>query len=190
MPFTAQQHTTPESFIWRAHVGLGPLTLFRVLDSFVPGSGVMDVCLFGRARIVHSEDENTARSSAGRAALDAAAYAPPILLSHPGLRCAARSDELIVCTWDVPHERPEVHIRIDHQGAVRSVSALRWGKMGTKDYQYIPCGGDVFAERRFGDYLLPSSLSVGWWWGTPRFKPFFRAELDDVVPALRTEALL
>ena len=163
MPFTAQQHTTPESFIWRAHVGLGPLTLFRVLDSFVPGSGVMDVCLFGRARIVHSEDENTARSSAGRAALDAAAYAPPILVSHPGLRCAARSDELIVCRWDVPPERPEVHIRIDHQGAVRSVSALRWGKMGTKDYQYIPYGGDVFAERRCGDYQLPSGLTTGWW---------------------------
>ena len=128
---------------------LGAVELVRVLDSFVPGSGVMDVRLFGRARIVHSEDENTARSSAGRAALDAAAYAPPILVSHPGLRCAARSDELIVCRWDVPPERPEVHIRIDHQGAVRSISALRWGKMGSKDYQYIPCGGDVFARAPF-----------------------------------------
>jgi hypothetical protein len=37
----------------------------------------------------------------------------------------------------------------------------------------------VHAERRFDDLLIPSSLSVGWWFGTPRQAPFFKARIRD-----------
>jgi hypothetical protein len=70
----------------------------------------------------------------------------------------------------VPPERPEVRARIDEHGAIQTVSALRWGNAGEKIFQYIPFGGDVHAERRFGDLVLPSSLSVGWWFDTPRYR--------------------
>ena len=33
------------------------------------------------------------------------------------------------------------------------------------------------AERRFGDVVLPSEISVGWWFGTPRFRPFLISPL-------------
>ena len=57
---------------------------------------------------------------------------------------------------------------IDEDGAIRAVSALRWGNAGEKTFQYIPFGGEVHAERRFGDFVVPSYLSVGWWFDTPR----------------------
>ena len=57
-------------------------------------------------------------------------------------------------------EDPEVAIRIGATGNVRSVSLLRWGNVGQKHFSYIPFGGDMHAERRFGELILPSEVSV------------------------------
>ena len=84
--------------------------------------------------------------------------------------------------FDLPPERHEVRLCIAEHGAIRTVSALRWGNAGEKTFRYIPFGGDVHAERRFGDLVLPSTLSVGWWFGTPRYAPLFRAEISAVTP--------
>ena len=75
-----------------------------------------------------------------------------------------------------------MEIRIDESGAVRSVSAPRWGRRGTAQFQYIPFGGELAGERRFGPYRLPELVSVGWWWGTARYAPFFQAQLLDITP--------
>jgi hypothetical protein len=56
---------------------------------------------------------------------------------------------------------------------------MRWGNAGERTFQNIPFGGCVHAERRFGDLLIPSSLSVGWWFGTPRYAPFFKARVRE-----------
>jgi hypothetical protein len=80
----------------------------------------------------------------------------------------------------VPPERPEVHLRIDDAGAIRSASALRWDNGQHGLHGYIPCGGEVEAEQRFGDLVIASRLTVGWWFDTPRWAPFFKA---DILPA-------
>jgi hypothetical protein len=60
-----------------------------------------------------------------------------------------------------------------------TVSSLRWGNPGDQSFDYIPCGCEVHAARRFGDLQIPSSLSVGWWFDTPRYAPFFKAHIND-----------
>jgi hypothetical protein len=40
----------------------------------------------------------------------------------------------------------------------------------------------VLEERRFGDVTIPSRVSVGWWFGTPRYKPFFEATITAAGP--------
>ena len=87
----------------------------------------------------------------------------------------AEADDIIVATLDVPPERPELTLRIDAQGAPRSVSMLRWGNVGRPEYGYIPFGAEIHAEARFGERTLPSRVTVGWELGTPAFKPFFEA---------------
>jgi hypothetical protein len=180
LPFTADQECDGRSFTWRARVGWGPLTLLVVTDRFEHGAGAMGGRLFGRVRVFHAGDPDTGRSAAGRAALEAV-LAPVALLPGPGVAWRADGDDAIVVALEIPPERPEVRIEIDGRGAVRSVRALRWGNAGQDAFGYIPFGGHVRAERTFGGLTVPSRLSVGWWFGTPRYEPFFEAEITGLA---------
>ena len=99
-----------------------------------------------------------------------------------GVRWRAESEHEIVATFDIPPERPEVHLRIDARGAVRSASALRWNSAGRRAPAYVPCGCLVGAERRFGAVRVPSEVTVGWRFGTPRWAPFFKASIRSLEP--------
>lgn len=181
LAFRAVWEGDGRSLTWTAAVGPGGRGLLRVADRFAAGAGSMDVRLLGRIALVHAADADTARSAAGRAAVEAT-WAPACLLPQRGVSWRAEADDLIVATWDVPPERPEVHIRIDPDGAMRSSYVMRWdnGEHGRRGY--IPCGGDAHAEKRFGDVVIPSRLTAGWWHGTPRYDPFFEAEIHAAEP--------
>src|SRR3954469_1341336 len=178
LPFAAEEQCDGRSFVWRARVG--PL---HVIDRFAGGTGAMGARLFGRRTLFAAGGEDVRRSSAGRAALEAI-WAPGAMLPERGVSWRAESNELIVATWDVLPERPEVRLRIAPDGALRAVSALRWGNAGRSSFGYIPCGCEVVAERRFGDLVVPSAVTVGWWFGTPDYAPFFTARVEGlhVVP--------
>lgn len=176
LPFTADQVCDGRSFEWRARVG--PL---HVTDRFAGGAGGMRGSLLGRRTIFDLTSPDVTRSSAGRAALEAI-WCPAALLPERGATWRAESDDHIVASRDVPPERPEVHLRIGADGAVRAAWAERWGKVRRPSYGYIPCGCEVGAERRFGDLVVPSEVTVGWWFGTPEHAPFFRARVEDLRP--------
>ena len=184
LPFTAEQTVDGRSFVWRARVGWGRLTLLCVTDRFADAAGSTDGRLLGRVTLFHAEDVDTARSAATRAAIESVVFAPLCVLPGRGVTWRAEAENVILARFDLAPERPEVRLSIDERGAVRTVSALRWGKVGEQTFQYIPFGGDVHAERRFGDLVLPSVLSVGWWFDTSRYAPFFRAEIKAVTPTL------
>jgi|1186.fasta_scaffold10078_2 hypothetical protein len=176
LPFTAEQSCDGRAFVWRARVG--PL---RVTDRFADGAGAMRGSLLGRRTLFDVTGEDVTRSSAGRAALETI-WCPAALLPERGVSWRAEGDDHIVATWDVPPERPEVHLRIAPDGAVRATWAPRWGKVRRPVYGYVPCGCEVRAERRFGDLVVPSDVTVGWWFGTPEYAPFFRARVEDLRP--------
>jgi hypothetical protein len=182
LPFTAEQTVDGRSFTWRARVGRGRLTPLCVTDRYADGAGSTEGRLLGRVTLFHAEDVDTARSAAMRAAIESVVFAPPSVLPGRGVAWRAETENVIVARFDLPPERPEVRVRIDEHGAIRTVSALRWGNAGEKAFQYIPFGGEIHAERRFGDLVLPSSASIGWWFETPRYAPFFRAEINAVTP--------
>jgi len=180
LPFTAEQSVDGRSFTWRARVGRGPLPPLHVTDHYADGAGRTEGRLLGRVPLFHAHDGNTARSAATRAAIESVVFAAPSVLPGRGMAWQAESEDLIVARFDLPPERPEVRLRIDDHGAIRAVTALRWGNAGEKTFQYIPFGGEIHAERRFGDFVVPSTLSVGWWFDTPRYAPFFKANILDI----------
>jgi len=180
LPFTAEQTVDGRSFTWRARVGPGRLTPLRVTDRYADGAGSTVGRLLGRATLFEAADGDTARSAAARAAIESVVFAPPSVLPGGGVAWRAETENTIVARFDLPPERPEVRVRIDAVGAIRTVSALRWGNAGEKTFQYIPFGGEIHAERRFGDLVLPSHASVGWWFDTPRYAPFFKAQIHAV----------
>jgi len=181
LQFTAEQEFRGHAFEWRARAGWGPFKPLHVLDTYADGQGSTDGKLFGRVRFMRADDQNTARAAAARAAAEAI-WVPGALLPGPTVSWRAASEGLIVARVNVPPEHPDVAIGISETGAVRSVSLSRWGDVGQKEFGYIPFGGDIHAERRFGDVVLPSRVTVGWWHGTPRYKPFFEATILSAKP--------
>jgi hypothetical protein len=175
LPFTAQQDCDGSSFIWRAQVPRH-VPLLTVTDSYDDGCGCIDGRLLGAIRMFHSDDQNIVRSAAGRAATEGI-FAPIGLLPSPTRIWHAESDNEITVDLALAPELPALHLTIDNDGAVQSVNLQRWGDAGEKTFGYIPFGGDILAEKRFGDFALPSRLRVGWWHGTERFIPFFEAAI-------------
>jgi hypothetical protein len=182
LPFTARQTVDGRSFTWHARVGRGRLTPLEVTDRYADAVGRTEGRLLGRVTLFHSAGFDTARSAATRAAIESVVFTPRSVLPDRGVAWRAETEHDIVACFDLAPEHPEVRLCIDDHGALRMVSALRWGDDGEKTFQYIPFGGEVGAERRFGDLVLPSRASVGWWFGTPRYAPFFTAHITDVTP--------
>jgi hypothetical protein len=180
LAFDAEQEMAQDghAFTWTARAGLGPIRPLRVVDRYRLGAGSTEGRLLGRLRFMHADDQDTARSAAGRAAVESI-LDPTSLLPDNGVSWQAERDDLIVARFDVPPERAEVRLRIDATGALRSVEIKRWGNVGQDGFGYIPFGGDIHAERRFGDLVLPSELTIGWWYGTARYRPFFQATIHD-----------
>jgi hypothetical protein len=152
-----------------------------VVDRYADGAASTEGRLLGLATLFRSDNADTVRSAAGRAALESVVFAPHCCLPEREVQWRAERDDLILATFDLAPERPEVRVRIDHRGAMRAAIAGRWGPAGGKRFDYIPCGAEIHAERRFGDLVLPASLSVGWWFDTPRYAPFFEAEIVSVA---------
>jgi hypothetical protein len=177
LPFTASERSDGRSFTWRARVG--PL---EVVDRFAAGSGSTRGLLLGRVPLFRSDDADVTRSAAGRAALEAI-WAPAGLLPERGVSWRAEADDLIVAAWEVPPEHPEVWLRIRPDGGLVSAWARRWGNPDRAGFRYVPCGCEVHAERRFGALVVPSRVTVGWHFGTPSYRPFFKAEIRDLRPA-------
>lgn len=177
------------SFTWRARCGPGPLRSLQVHDQFTDGVGIMDIRLraplrrLSALKLLHVENEDATRSGAGRAALEGL-WVPAALLPDRGVEWRAESDDLIIATWEVPPERPELHISITRDGAVTSYRAQRWrgGMSG-----YVPFGADVHAERTFEGVTIPSRITAGWGHGTPSWAPFFRGEIVAPIHSLAPE---
>jgi hypothetical protein len=180
LPFTARQDCDGSSFIWRAQVPRR-VRFLTVTDSYGDGRAAIDGRLLSAIRMFHSDDQDIVRSAAGRAATEGI-LAPIGLLPGPARNWHAESDNEITVELALAPERPELHVTIDNDGAVQSVHLQRWGNAGEKTFGYIPFGGDILAEKRFGDFVLPARLRVGWWHGTERFSPFFEAEIISAIP--------
>jgi Family of unknown function (DUF6544) len=167
LPFVAEQELDRDGFAWAARAA----RVLRVSDRYRDGAGVTEGRV-GRLRLFRSADANVTRSAAGRAALEAVAFAPACLLPLAGVRWRAEDDEHVVATWELPPERPQVRVRLGPDGGVRAVVAQRWRKDA-----YVACGCAVHAERAFGDFTIPSRFSVAW--GAE--PPFFHAEIHALA---------
>jgi hypothetical protein len=181
LDFTSEWESDGRSFAWRARAGLGRFRPLHVLDEYSAGTAQMSVRLFDKLGLVHAAGDDTVRSGAGRTAVEAASWAPMALLPDRGVSWRAESDDLIIASWTLPPEEPEVRLRIDADGAVRSVSVDRWDDGTHGRHGYIPCGAEVRAERRFADLIIASEIVAGWWFGTPRWDPFFEARVLEAT---------
>lgn len=181
LEFEAVQDFRHRAFEWRARVGWRLAKPLDVVDRYAGAAGSTEGRFLGRLRFLDVTGDDTTRAAAGRLAAESI-WTPFDLMPGRGARWRVDGESSITASRDVEPERCDVTLAINSDGAVSSVSILRWGIAGQASYGYIPFGGDIHAERTFGDLTLPSRVTVGWWFGTPRYEPFFEA---DVVHAER-----
>jgi hypothetical protein len=182
LPFIATQRCDGSSFLWRASVGLGPLPPLEATDRYDGGTDSMRGKLLGRWKLFEQTDINVVRSAAARAALEAV-FAPGSLLPGRDYTWRAETDDHIVAITDNPPEHVEVHLDIARDGRLLNVVAQRWGEVTKGTFAYLPFGGDMYEERRFGDLVIPSRLIVGWNYGTDKYIPFFKAAIATARPS-------
>lgn len=181
LAFTAYQEFHGHEFVWDARAGVGPMRPLRVVDRYQAGRGSTEGHAFGHLRFLHAADDNTARAAAARGAAESI-WVPASLLPHTGVEWRVEADDHIVATVAVPPERPDLHLQIDESGALRSLWLDRWGEVGRDGYGYIPFGGTVRGETSFGDVVIPSSLEIGWWYGTPRYRSSLSVTVTEATP--------
>ena len=110
-------------------------------------------------------------------------FAPRALLPGRGYAWRAESDDHIVGSTENPPEHVEVHLRIAPDGRLLKFVSQRWGEVSKGTFGYLPFGGDMHEERRFGDLVIPSRVTAGWSYGTDKYSPFFKATITTATPA-------
>jgi hypothetical protein len=147
-----------------------------VTDRYQDAEGSVTGKLLGRWALFDQTDANVVRSAAGRTALEAV-FAPRALLPGRGYAWRAESDDHVVAGMEIPPERVELHLRIAPNGRLLNVVAQRWGEVSKGTFAYLPFGGEMHEDRRFGDLVIPSRLTAGWNYGTDKYSPFFKATI-------------
>ena len=80
-------------------------------------------------------------------------------------------------------ETGRLHLGFDERGGLRDFRMMRWGNPGGGPFRYQPFGGVVEEQRRFGGFIIPSRVRVGWGYGTSAWEggEFYRASIQDAA---------
>jgi hypothetical protein len=72
-----------------------------------------------------------------------------------------------------------ITLNVGENGAVKSVSMMRWDNPDGGDFASVSFGGFVDEEATWDGYTIPSRLRMGWHFGSDRFDDgeFFRAQI-------------
>jgi len=165
-------------FIWQASARVGALTI-RGSDRYVDGWGAMRWRLFGLVPFITAAGPDITRSAAGWVNLECA-WLPPVLCGKEVCWSAADASH-IRASFKAHGEMADVSFAVDESGAVKTLSAPRWGNPGGQEFRYATFGGFAGSEANFGGYTIPTSFHAGWYFGSDRFEPegeFFRATID------------
>jgi hypothetical protein len=170
----------PEGFVWEARIGRFGLS-FAGSDSYVRGEGLTAFRLWERIPIVRASGPDVSRSARGRLAIESI-WSPASLLPQRGVIWTAIDERTVQAALTIDGDVIPLTLTIGTRGNVQDVKIARWGNL-TVDGHYtpIPFGADVFGERTFGGYTVPSHLSASWWHDTDREFRFFTAHIVDVT---------
>lgn len=179
LPFRAEQVLAPpRGFVWRAVVRSGLMRISGA-DHYANGSGAVDFRLWGIIPMVRASSPDTARAAQGRLAAESF-WLPSCLLPAEHIRWRAVDEATAEAVLSLDGNEIPVRLTVDAEGRLKSVQMQRWGdQTEDKSFALLPFGGNVCEERRFGDYTIPTRVSVGWWYGTEKFPDheFFRAKI-------------
>ena len=163
-------------FVWRATVSRPPLFLTGA-DHYLDGESRMRISAFGLVPVVNAGGPDIARSASARLLIEGVALPPALLpgqnvtielVDESHFRALVRLGE-----WQTP-----ITVTVDEVGRATEVVLDRWGDYTPdRSFRLIPYGATLGEEAIFGNYTIPTRISVGWWYGTPEYLEVIRLKL-------------
>jgi hypothetical protein len=145
--------------------GLIPLSGY---DRYLDGEAEMRWSFFGRVPVKTVSGDDLARAAGGRAVIDAifvpTAWAGPDVTWREG-----STPDSAIAEWHIDNLvlRPEITVAND--GSLVSVTIDRWSRPRGKKWGDCPFGGFVGDELDFDGIRIPTTMRVGYFFGTERW---------------------
>jgi hypothetical protein len=179
-PFTAEQVNRIDGrLLWTATIRQSgmPITGF---DSLIGGEARMNWRLFGFIPIANADGDDVTQSGIGR--YQGEAVWLPSLLCDSSVTWESSGPNQVTANLSTLGRNTRLSLTIDGDGRLEQLAFLRWGNPNGSDFHNEDYGAVIEEERTFGGYTVPSKLTVGWYFGTGRFKSegeYFRATIDS-----------
>lgn len=184
-PFVADQVIRWErGFVWRARVKMKGLPVTGS-DRWIDGEGAMRWKLLGLVPIVTAEGSDISRSALGRVQIESV-WLPTALLA-PDVAWSAPDSTHIGLDLRLADQAAHLDLSIETDGRLGTACIARWGNPegaadeDHKEFHEVPFGCLVSGERTFAGMTIPTTLRVGWYFGSARFESegeFFRVTVD------------
>jgi hypothetical protein len=181
-PFTAHQVLAAgRGFLWEARVRMRGM-LVTGSDYYLNNQGRMRIAPLGLIPVVNASNPDIARAARARVVAELLWWLPSSFFLTEGARVEPYDDDRFVIVYPLDGEESRMLLTVDSEGRLIEGVLLRWGNQTESgDFDYIPFGGKVEGEQTFDGYNIASRASVGWWFGTERYREFFRVTLDNVL---------
>ncbi|MGM0650839.1 MAG: DUF6920 family protein [Bacteroidota bacterium] len=179
--FTAEQIIAADKgFIWQACVSRGAMKIYGH-DMLWNGKAEMKWKLLNLIPVVNASNQDIYKSGIGRYAIENIWL--PSVLAQAGSWKQPGKNHLEV-SFEAFGKPVTLTMHIEDNGKLKTVSMQRWGKLdNNKTFEYMPFGGNMLKEQQFAGYTIPTTINVGWLFGTDQFKTkgeFFRADIKEV----------
>lgn len=164
-------------FVWKARVSRPPL-LMTGADHYLDGESRMRISAFGLVPVVNASGPDIARSASGRLLIEGVAL-PPALLPGQNVTIEPVDDSRFRALVRLGEWQTPITVTVDEVGRATEVVLDRWGDQTPgKSFRLIPYGAKLGEEATFGNYTIPTQISVGWWYGTPDYLEVIRLKVD------------
>ncbi len=177
-PMTAQQILAPpHGLVWRVQIGA-----ISGSDGATHTSSWTRFWLFGLVPVVRlGNNEDHHRSAFGRVVAESAFWTPAMLLPSDNVRWEALDENSARAIVSINGFEQNVDVTVAQDGKPTQVVISRWSNENpNRQYQLQPFGGYLSDFRRFGGYMLPTSVEGGNHFGTDQYFPFFKAKISEV----------
>ena len=167
----------PHGFLWRVRVGL-----VRGSDGVSKNNSWTRFWLFGLIPVVRvSDDQDHHRSAFGRVIAEGAFWTPATLMPSARVNWEAVDDNTARAVVNFGAFEQAVDITVLQSGQPHQVVIQRWSnENSSREYKLQPFGGTLGDFRRFGGYMLPTSVEGGNHFGTDDYFPFYKAKVTDI----------
>jgi hypothetical protein len=180
LPFRARETLVAASgVVFSARARLGPLPV-TTQDRYQDGHADSRIRLLGVIPIVTKRGPDADRAMRSRLVVESGRL-PSAFPPDTGAVWAQENGRLRL-TLPVHGEDVQASLRTGPAGELRDMRLDHWSDLtDDRSSTLIPFETRVEAERRFGDYTIPSQLRSAWWAGTDREFEFFSATVQQAT---------